>query len=403
MKRRLFLWFLGVFAVAIVILTYLIMTGERGLFTRTHQARSIDVTRLDADAAKSLGWDANGLDAVFDHAATLSTDSFVIITNEQIVGAFGDLGKPFNTHSMRKAFLSALVGQHIGSDTTQIKLDSTLQDLAIDDAPMTLTPLQKQATVLDLLNSKSGINHPAAASAGLNADNQHRLGDTENKPGTIWAYNNWDYNALTTVFETRTKIKIANAFSSGIAAPLGMQDFHEGAVFYITEPKLSIHKAALFRLSPRDLAKFGQLYLDRGVCNGQQVIPEEWVNRITTDFSKTRRDDFRWGHGYLWWIPGPDTGLPKRSFLAWGLGNQAVFVIPTWDTVIVHQSDTTEFIKRFIPMVTTDGLQAEEAIMQFIRSCKERANRKTEYCVEHRFISGRDFRKLIALIGDARS
>jgi len=402
MKRRSIVLLFGLAALVGGGFAYLIATGERGLSARSQPARSVDVTRLSADDTKSLGWDAERLDEVFTHAAGLSTDSFMIVTQDQVVGAFGDLKKPYRTHSIRKSLLSALVGRHAGSGPEQVPLEATLEHLAIDDTPDPLTTLQKQTTVLHLLKSMSGINHPAAAAGGLVADNQRRLGGTQNEPGTVWAYNNWDYNALTTIFETRTGLKIGEAFQNDIARPAGMQDFTASAVTYISEPELSRHKAAAFRMSARDLARFGQLYLNKGRIKDQQIVPATWVERATTDFAKTGRDDLRWGHGYLWWIPGPNMGLPKGSFWAWGLGNQALFVIPAWNTVVVHQSDTTEFLKRFIPMITEEGLPGEAAIEKLILSCIKRANRKSEFCVEHRFTTRREFEKLVSLIAKAR-
>ena len=339
-------------------------------------ARSIEITRLSADETERLGWNPSGLDAVFDHASNLSTDTFMIVTKNKTVGSFGDLKRPYRTHSIRKAFLSALVGRYSDFGTKQIRLNATLQELAIDDFPKPLTSLQKETTVRHLLKSLSGINHAAAASGGLVADIHRRLGDTENKPGTIWAYNNWDYNALTTIFETRVGIGIAEAFEKSIAKPIGMQDYNTGAVSYSSEPSLSIHKAAQFRMSARDLAKFGQLYLDEGRAKGLQVLPASWIDLVTTDFTKTGKDGLSWGHGYLWWITDLTVGLPDGSFWAFGLGHQASFVIPAWDTVIVHQSDTTEFLKRFIPMIRQTGGKSEAAIGQLVHSCHEADKRE---------------------------
>ncbi|KZK95095.1 Beta-lactamase [Pseudovibrio sp. Ad46] len=125
----------------------------------------------------------------------------MIITDGQRVGAFGNLSKPYSIHSIRKSILSALFGQQLASPTNELRLDATLLELGIDDAPVSLTELQRQTTVRHLLQSVSGINHPAAALGSMLADIDRRLRHTENQPGTIWAYNNWDYNALTTVFE----------------------------------------------------------------------------------------------------------------------------------------------------------------------------------------------------------
>ena len=401
--RKTLWWIGGLSAVIIAVLVYLVMTGERGLGLRSANApmRALDVTRLDDEQTTAFGWDPRRLDAVFNHAATLSSDTLVIVTRGKTVAAFGDLKKPHPTHSIRKALLSAVVGRHIGTGANQIRLDATLQEMDIEDSPKPLGQLQKQATVRHLLKSTSGINHPAAADGGLRAELDRRLGQGENQPGAIWAYNNWDYNALTTILEKHTDLRMADAFQGGIAAPIGMKDFSVDAVTYIQDPSRTQHKAASFRMSARDLVTFGQLYLDKGRANGRQVLPEAWVARITTDYTETGRDDLRWAHGYLWWLPAPGIGLPKGTYWAWGLGNQALFVVPSWQTAIVHQSDTSEFLKRFLPLIAR-GKSGETAIMELVLACRQPAHRKSEYCIEHRFTTRTEFARLMSLIVAAR-
>ncbi len=402
MKRRYLLLVVVLVLIAGSVLTYLVQTGERGLGRQAQPARSIDVTRLNANESEKLGWKPKGLDAVFDYAATLSTDSFMVVTNGQIVGSFGDLSKPYNVHSIRKVFLSAIVGQHVGNGADQVPLNATLRELGIDDTPAPLSEVQRSATVNHLLKSTSGINHPAAAEGGLTAEKNRRLGDGENQPGKIWAYNNWDYNTLTTIFEKRTGLSVAEAFLSGIAKRADMRDFETGAVSYVSDPRRSQHRSAAFQMSARDLATFGQIYLNGGRLKNEQILPSSWIERIVTGYAETGRNDLRWGHGDLWWLPSPQSGLPQGSFWGWGLGNQALFVIPAWNTVIVVQSDTTEFLKRFIPIITGGEKAAESALEELIFSCIDRNARKTEYCVEHRFTTRREFEKLISIIRDAR-
>lgn len=402
MKRRDLLLVLASVLIAGSVLTYLIQTGERGLGRQAQPARTIDVTLLDANDSKELGWDPQGLDAVFDYVATLSTDSLLIVTSGQVVGAFGNLSKPYNVHSIRKIFLSAIVGQHAGNGADQVPLDATLLELGIDDSPMPLSEMQRSTTVNHLLKSTSGINHPAAAEGGLTAEKNRRLGDGENQPGTIWAYNNWDYNALTTIFEKRTGLTMAEAFLNGVAEPAGMRDFETGAVSYVSDPKRSQHRSAAFQMSARDLAIFGEIYLNGGRLKNKQILPASWAKRIVDGYTETGRKDLRWGHGDLWWLPNPQSGLPEGTYWGWGLGNQALFVIPAWDTVIVVQSDTAEFLKRFIPMISGSEKTAESALEELILLCIDPSARESEFCMQHRFTTRREFEKLISIIRDAR-
>lgn len=357
----------------------------------------------DGSVAERRGWGAAALERAFGYAQSLGTDSLMIVTDGAVVRSFGDVRKLYNVHSVRKVFLSALVGQHLGRGERQIDLDATLEALGIDDAPGPLTPRQRQATVLHLLKSISAINHPAAAAGGQQRDVDARLGRAENAPGSKWAYNNWDYNALTTIFEQQTGRTIADAFATGIAQRIGLEDFSPGAVSYIHEPELSRHRAAMFRMSARDLARFGQLYLAKGEWRGQRVLPEGWADRITRDCTPTGERGLLAGHGYLWWIPGPETGLPAGSFFALGLGFQAIIVVPAWRTVIVHQANTGPFLARLAALMREQGLAFDAAFEKLVLHCRAPANAASDFCRQDRFILKREFERLVSLIAAARA
>jgi len=384
----------------VALFVYIATDFEEQIFAGEIGAPAID--RLGEAETQRLGWHPAGLDAVLTYAGSLSSDTLMIVTAGETVVSFGDVTHPYPVHSLRKALLSALVGQHLGPGEGQIDLDATLADLGLDDSPGPLTPLQRQATVLHLLKSTSGINHAAAAEEGLLAEKNRRLGADENTPGEVWAYNNWDYNALTTIFETRTGLSIAEAFQAGLAEPLGLRDHSAAAVTYSAEPGLSRHRAAMFQMSARDLARFGEVYLAGGEFDGERILPAEWVDLITKDYTETGEPGLRQGHGYLWWIPGPESGLPSGSFWAWGFGQQALFVIPAWQTVIVHQSDTAAFLQRFLTLVEEEELTPDAALEKVALSCLEPAGAQTAFCRHDRFILRREFSRLIELIVAAR-
>lgn len=103
-------------------------------------------------------------------------------------------------------------------------------------------------------------------------------------------------------------------------------------------------------LSPRDLARFGLLYLNKGKLDGKQIVPEEWVNVSTVD--QTGHTPENPEYGYLWWIKHDET---YTSYLAGGLGGQSVMVIPEIDTIVVA---TAEVIN-FIPLPDQGGKMAD--------------------------------------------
>jgi CubicO group peptidase (beta-lactamase class C family) len=88
------------------------------------------------------------------------------------------------------------------------------------------------------------------------------------------------------------------------------------------------------------MAKFGQLFLNKGYWNGKEIIPENWIQNITDDYVLSRTPSReRFAHGYLWWIPSEDYagGIPNGSYMSTGTSGQRILVIPKWNTVIAHK------------------------------------------------------------------
>jgi len=353
------------------------------------------------------GWNSSKLDAAFDLARNYGTGALIVMTSGRTIRSMGDIRTPHRVHSVRKALLSALVGQHVGPGPGQIDLNATLAQLGIDDHPEPLTRLQKQATVLHLIKSDSGINHAAAGEIpSMTADKRRRLGETPNVPGTVWAYNNWDYNALTTIFEQSTGLRVAEAFLHGIAQPLGMQDFTPSCVNYSRNEMLSQHAKAGFRMSARDLAKFGQLYLNGGLWNGKRILSREWIARISSDFTPTGKKGIRSGHGYLWWVPcdpwSKEANIPEGTFIATGFGGQRIVVIPIWETVIVHTVFTDDYFGFCTRWAKNREMNLDQAATYSRTRCRKPEYAETPFCRRCRYYSGGDFETLLLKIIAAR-
>ena len=152
---------------------------------------------------------------------------------------------------MRKSFLSALYG--IAVEKGLMDINSTMEELGIDDQDPPLSSQEKQARVVHLLQSRSGIYHDYVNPEGDLPDPGTHL------PGTFFFYNNWSFNTLGTIFEQETELPIGEAFKRWIADPIGMQDFEVNDVTYESSSE-SVHSAYRFWISARDLARFGVLF-----------------------------------------------------------------------------------------------------------------------------------------------
>jgi CubicO group peptidase (beta-lactamase class C family) len=282
------------------------------------------------------GWSADGLANVRDDAGRIGSTSVMIVQHGVVVAAWGDVARRSNLHSCRKSLLNALIGIAVAGD--KIHLDDTLAKLGIDDAPPALTDIEKQATVRELLEARSGVYHAAAYETnGMQALRPER---GAHAPGTFWYYNNWDFNTLGHIYEQVTGTKIFDAFANEIALPIGMEDFRSNDGHYETIAE-SRFPAYVFDMSTRDFARFALLYLHGGRWNDAQVVPQDWIAESTRPYSDTPSG----GYGFLWWTgdsqsgAAAEIGFPPGSFWAEGHLGQYAVVIPSRDLIVVNRVD----------------------------------------------------------------
>ncbi len=145
------------------------------------------------------------------------------------------------------------------------------------------------------------------------------------KPGTWWDYNGGATALIAYLIERGSGQTLKDFATERLFQPIGIDsvDWIQG--------KDGIYSAASgLRLTPRDLAKIGQLVLNGGRWQGQQVVPDAWLEesfkRRTTLFSGIK-------YGYHWWLHDTPSGLPWMA--GFGNGGQRLFILPARDLVIV--------------------------------------------------------------------
>ncbi|MGU3400634.1 serine hydrolase domain-containing protein [Brucellaceae bacterium D45D] len=301
----------------------------------TNPAQSWDIS----DPAR-LGWNAQKLEMVRALCEAQETDCLLVVEQGRIVYSWGDIEHKYLCHSMRKSFLAALMGEDVYSG--RIRLDATLEELGIDDNEG-LSEVEKNALVYDLLTARSGIYHPAGyETAWMKMIKEKRH---SHAPGTFWCYNNWDFNALGTIFVQQTGKSVAQAFAERIARPIGMEDFSllgEKPDAWTESFAESRHDAYPFRMSSRDLARFGQLFLQKGTWSGKQILPEGWAAENVMPYSHAGA---RGAYGYMWWLErdgvfAPGCVTPRGSYAAVGAGGHYCLVMPALDMIVIHRVDT---------------------------------------------------------------
>ncbi|MEO1054380.1 MAG: serine hydrolase [Bacteroidota bacterium] len=302
---------------------------------------------------ESKGYSSQKLDVLKAHLAQSGSFSMIIMIDGDIIFEWGETDKKHLIHSMRKAMLNSLYGIAIANG--QIDTTMTLKKLNINDIEPSLSKRELNARVADLLKSRSGIYHNAAAVN--NAMLIDRPARGTHQPGEHYYYNNWDFNALGAILEQQTGESIYTMFYEQIAKPIGMLDYEgkyasidgESEAFdrpntdgyYQYEKSQSNYPAYHFRMSARDLALYGQLYLNYGNWNGKQIIPREWIDVSTKPYS-IYSPQYGNAYGMLWRVRVPGENTKRNSFFHTGLGIHMLGVYPDSGLVMVHRVNTEE-------------------------------------------------------------
>ncbi|MEM6361980.1 MAG: serine hydrolase [Bacteroidota bacterium] len=300
---------------------------------------------------ESKGFSTEKLEILKNYLSESGSSSMLIIVGGNIIFEWGETNKKHLVHSMRKALLNSLYGIAIARG--QIDTTMTLRELRINDIEPKLTDSELDARIADLLKSRSGIYHNAAAVNNAMLVDRPRRGT--HKPGEFYYYNNWDFNTLGAILEQQTGESIYTLFQKEIAEPLGMLDYEgnytsidaetdEAEIpntdgYYQYERSQSKYPAYHFRMSARDLALYGQLYLDYGSWNGEQIIPKSWIDVSTKPYS-VYNPQYGNAYGMLWRVRVPGKDTKRNSFFHTGLGIHMLGVYPDSKLVFVHRVNT---------------------------------------------------------------
>jgi CubicO group peptidase (beta-lactamase class C family) len=290
---------------------------------------------------EKAGWSAAGLAAVVEQAKTLPTTGLFVVAGGRVLLEYGDISELSYLASVRKSVLAMLYGNYVAGG--QVRLDKTLSEIGITDVGG-LTPQELEATVADLLSARSGVYHPASNAGDNLADAPPR---GSQKHGRYFLYSNWDFNALGTIFEKETGRNIYDALGSDLAKPIGMQDFDRKAQIKSGNLRVSMHPAYHIWLSTRDMARLGYLMLREGDWAGRQLVPRDWVRKITSPVTRLPEmnppfmREGRVGYGYLWWVfDGPwRQGPYEGAYTGMGAGGQYITVLPKLDLVVAHKTN----------------------------------------------------------------
>ena len=246
--------------------------------------------------------------------------------------------------SVAKSYLSALFGV-IVSEGTIASLDDpvtkyvpALKGGAYDGASIRNVLNMASGITFneDYLDQKSDINKMGRVLAlGKSMDGfAAELKESHAKPGATWLYVSIDTHILGMVIRGATGRDIPTLLSEKMIAPMGL----EATPYYVTDGDGVAFVLGGLNLRTRDYARMGQMFLQNGYFNGQQIIPADWVAASTTPSAPTGEDEFQ--YGYQWWMP---KDARNGEFLARGIYGQYVYINRPLGVVIASNAADREF------------------------------------------------------------
>jgi CubicO group peptidase (beta-lactamase class C family) len=298
----------------------------------------------------AVGLDAKKLQEIASLAEAGKSNCLVVVRHGKLAGEWYFRGTDQNTTqevaSETKSFASTLVG--IAQDHGNLRIGKS----ASTWIPQWKGTPAEAVTVRDLLSNDSGRQWSLAldgsmissrdwTSFGVGLQQSHA-------PGTIWEYANTAIQTLQRVLQNATGQEVTAFAQQRLFKPLGM-----------THTKMSTDSsgnAEMFlgvQSTCRDLARYGELMLNRGQWNGKQIVSRKWVDEATGRPSTKLNA----AYGYLWWLNRPGTivrplsqwvyapgitkgplfpSAPASMYWALGAGNQVIQVDPGSDTVVVR-------------------------------------------------------------------
>lgn len=258
-----------------------------------------------------------------------------------------DMYDTHNLCSVTKSITSALIGIAIDRGFIQ-SVDQKVFDFFPEYSYLlTSAPEKDVLTLKHLLTMTSGLQWDDESTSYFDPRNDlYQLFNSQDPilyilsknlvviPGTVFDYANCNTNILGEVVRKASEYRLDYFAEYYLFSKLGITDFEWQML-----PNDIVFCSGDLRLRPRDMAKFGYLFLNGGIWQKERVISQEWVEISTQKIIDPNEysADFTWadGYGYQWWLWENIYGVEFQAYLAAGWGGQWIIVSPSINMVVV--------------------------------------------------------------------
>jgi CubicO group peptidase (beta-lactamase class C family) len=288
--------------------------------------------------------DTKGLDAAMlrDAQARASAlprlRSLLVLRNGETLAAQAynngpSLDRPVNIKSASKSVMSALVGIAIQRGILK-GVDQPVLPLLQSDAPANSDPRLARVTIGNLLSMQAGLERTSGENYGRWVSSPNWVRSALSRPfvadpGTAMLYSTGSTHLLSAALTRASRQStLANA-RDWLGEPLGIT-----IPSWPADPQGIYFGGNEMRLSPRSLARFGELYRLNGVIDGKRVLPAGWIEQSWTPRAVSPWSGQQYGYG---WFLTEMRGHPVR--FAWGYGGQMIYVVRDLSLTVVMTSD----------------------------------------------------------------
>lgn len=317
----------------------------------THKSQLEGMAFERYSSLEGTGFTPERFEALTSHLENdLETTGMLILKDGKVIYEYGDIEDVGYIASCRKSVLSILYGKYVENGT--IDLNQTIGEIGIDEDDG-LLDIEKTATIDHIINARSGVFHQPA-NGGYDKANIKERGSV--KPGEYFVYNNWDFNVAGFILEEKSGKSVYQEMEEQLAIPLGFQDWNIMNQKKRVKESKSRYPAYHMYISARDMAKIGQLMLNKGKWKGKQIISKAWIEKITSTVTpyevlnersgKTEASPFQFSYGYMWWLVENFKQHPdfEGAYLAQGWGGQFITVIPKLNVVVTHKYEVPTLV-----------------------------------------------------------
>lgn len=272
-----------------------------------------------------------------------------------------NLHTQYRSWSSAKSITSALVGILVGEGKLKVSDPAPIPEWRGEGDP------RGEITIENLLHMSSGLRSTGNSTTkaywgGIDTGAEVVASPLEVKPDTRWKYSNYD--TLLLVRSIREVLDDDEEYWTfprrALLNKIGMRH-----TFPEMDPYGNFILSSQMYTTPRDLARFGLLYLHDGVWNGERILPRGWVEYTTRPAPAKGKDDGRdWGYGAQFWLFGDDPRVPEGTFSTAGARGQLSTIVPSRDLVVARTGldprggtkwDQVELVADILKAIKPDG------------------------------------------------